>query len=484
MTISGALTNAISGLRAAGRGAEIVSANISNAMTPGYGRRVLTLTAATDGAGGGVAIGGITRIVDASLASDRRLAEAEQVDADARAGFLAQVEALLGTPDNPASLTARLSSFQSSLITAASRPDAPERLQAAVVEAKGLVNSLKDASQGVQDARGIADRNIAQQVYELNTALGQVVNLNSQITAAQVQGGDVSALQDARQQVVDRISVLAPVREVPRDNGQIALYSIGGAVLLDGTAAEVGFQRSNVVTPYMSLAANTLSPLTLNGLPVRSGSDNGVLRGGAISSQFAIRDEMAVSAQSQLDAITRDLVARFQDPAIDPSLLAGDPGLFTDHGSAFNPADEVGLSSRLALNGAVDPEQGGQFWRIRDGMNAATPGAAGSASILQNLSAVLNAPRLPASGGFGGGVFSTTDLFSTVISGIGGQRNIAEQELSYARTRLNELTERQLAEGVDTDEELQRLLLIEQTYAANAKVIQAVDEMMQTIMRI
>ena len=43
MSISGSLSSALSGLTAASRAAEIVSSNIANAATPGYGRReVLT----------------------------------------------------------------------------------------------------------------------------------------------------------------------------------------------------------------------------------------------------------------------------------------------------------------------------------------------------------------------------------------------------------------------------------------------------------
>jgi len=38
--------------------------------------------------------------------------------------------------------------------------------------------------------------------------------------------------------------------------------------------------------------------------------------------------------------------------------------------------------------------------------------------------------------------------------------------------------------GVDTDVELQNLLVIEQAYAANAKVIQAVNSMMNKILEI
>jgi flagellar hook-associated protein 1 FlgK len=41
-----------------------------------------------------------------------------------------------------------------------------------------------------------------------------------------------------------------------------------------------------------------------------------------------------------------------------------------------------------------------------------------------------------------------------------------------------------LAEGVDSDAELQRLILVEQTYAANAKMIEVLDDLMQLITRI
>ena len=56
MSITGAMNAAISGLRAAARGSELVSNNISNALTPSYGRRGLDLSALSYGATGGVRI--------------------------------------------------------------------------------------------------------------------------------------------------------------------------------------------------------------------------------------------------------------------------------------------------------------------------------------------------------------------------------------------------------------------------------------------
>lgn len=484
MSISGALSNAMTGLRAAGRGAEIVSSNISNALTPGYGRRVLELSATAIGGAGGVRVDGVARAVDEGIASDKRLADAEQGHAQMAAQFYSKLETLIGTPDDPNSVSARVAQFETALITAASRPEAPERLSQAVTDARSLASSIAHVSNGLQDARSLADRTIDEQVTTLNTALKQVETLNAQITAAQVQSQDATALQDHRQRLVDEISALVPVRSVPRNHGQIALYSTGGAILLDGRAGEIGFERVNLVTPYMSVGAGTLSGLTLNGNPLRTGSESGALRGGAIGAQFAIRDEMAVTAQGELDALARDLITRFQDPAVDPTLSPGDAGLFTDSGTAFAPADELGLAARLAVNPAVDPAQGGEAWRMRDGINAVSPGDPGNAKLLQSLTAALTQGQTPASGSFGGGSYALIELVSTLTADIGAERGNADQMLSFATTRLNVLTQQQLADGVDSDDEIQRLMIIEQTYAANARVIEAVDEMMQTIMRL
>ena len=56
MSISGALSNALSGLSAASRAVSLVSTNIANAMTDGYGRRDIELAAR--GIGGGVDVVG------------------------------------------------------------------------------------------------------------------------------------------------------------------------------------------------------------------------------------------------------------------------------------------------------------------------------------------------------------------------------------------------------------------------------------------
>lgn len=481
MSITGAMSNAVMGLRAAGRGAEVISDNIANALTPGYGRRELILGSS---ALGGVQTLGVLRHVDAGLASDKRLSEAADANAQSAVDFLSRIERLLSTPDDPSSLSAHLARFEGALVTATSRPDAPDRLNTAVSEAANMVQSLRDTSAGIQQARTEADRTIALQVKELNTSLAQVQILNAQITQARALDQETAGLQDQRQKVVDGIGTLVPVRQMDRAEGQIALYTTNGALLIDGSPAEITFSPVNLVTPYMSIGAGTLSGISINGQAMRTDNQTGQLRGGALAAQFAIRDELSVSAQTNIDALARDIVERFADPAVDPTLAPTDAGLFTDEGAAFAPADEVGLASRLELNANVDPSQGGASWRLRDGINATAQGNVGDSTLLQSLTDALTDQRPAASGTFAGGVFTASGIVSNMLSIVGTDLTAAEQQASFTAARRTELTQLQLAEGVDSDAEIQRLIQVEQSYAANARMLEVLDELMQILNRL
>lgn len=480
MSITGAMNAAISGLRAAARGSEIVSNNISNALTPSYGRREMSLSALSYGATGGVRIDGITRHMNEGVVADRRMADAAQQNTQAAVDFFLRIEDAVGIAGDADGIGGRLAAFEESLITAASRPDATERLSIAVNDANRLAEGLNLASREVQNLRTNADTQIAQEVATLNTALQQVEDLNIQITQTISRSGSSPALLDQRQAVLDTIGSIVPINVVPRDNGSVAIYTEGGAVMLDITAGTLGFEKQNIVTEFQTMDAGTLSGLTLNGQDLRTSA----MGGGSLGAHFEVRDTYGVEAQSQLDAIARDLVERFADPSVDSTLSASDAGLFTDAGAAFDPANEIGLSTRLSLNAAVDPAAGGEVWRLRDGLGAATAGLSGDATLLNGMLGALEAARLPASGSSSIGAGSMADLMAAFNGSLAATRSNAEQDLSFTAARLTELTQLQLSEGVDTDQELQNLLVLEQAYAANARVIQAADSMIETLTRL
>jgi flagellar hook-associated protein 1 FlgK len=483
MSVTSALSSALTGLSATSRQAEIVSSNVANASTPGYARREVSLGAhVLGGTGQGVQVKGVTRQVDQFLMGDRRVAQAAAGDRDVRAAFLLRMEQIFGQPEDAGSLSARVAALDTALMEAASRPESEARLASAVDSARLLALTLNRASDAVQDERARADTAIATAVGDLNSALAQVRDINTQIRSFSGAGRDVSALMDQRQQIVDRISDLVPVREVPREFGQIALMTTGGAVLLDGKESVFEFTPVHTVVPEMTQASGGLSGLVLNGRPMATAGETSLVLGGKLAGMFAVRDELAVAGQAKLDALARDLVDRMGEAGLDPTLTPGDPGLFTDGGAAFDPLDEVGLSARIALNAVVDPQQGGQAFRLRDGLAAVAPGPTGNASLLIALSGALENARPLGSTAFPAANRSLAGLTADLLSSVSTDRLNADTEEAFTAARFATLDEMEKAGGVDTDQELQSLLVIEKNYAANAKVLQTVDEMVNTLL--
>jgi flagellar hook-associated protein 1 FlgK len=483
MTLGTALSTALSGLNAAGRASTIVSDNIANVMTPGYARRSLDLSTRGD-ISPGVRVTGTVRHVDPALLASRRSAEASLGNATVLADYYTRLTRAIGTDTAGDSLAGRLAQFENSLISAASRPDSDVRLRSVAQDANALVNSFNTASDTIQAIRAEADAKIAASVATLNKALGDIETLNSRILTAGSGGSGAEALMDQRQNIIDQVNEILPVRVVQRDRGQVALYSDGGVILLDGSAAQLAFTQTHTIIPNMTLQSGALSELVVNGRVIATGSQYKGIAGGSLAANFLVRDELAVSAQAELDAQARDLIERFEDPGVDPTLLPGDAGLFTDNNAALVVADEIGLAGRLKLNQLVDPAQGGEPWRIRDGLGAAVPGHAGDASLIQALKTALTAKRVPGSGSFGSGGLAASDIAATVISQVAQGSFRAERDLGFSSAAQAELKKLELENGVDTDAELANLIVIEQAYAANARMIQVIDEMMESLLRI
>ena len=482
MSISASLSNALTGLAAASRSAQVVSSNVSNALTEGYARRQVNLSPRyVGGTGAGVQIDGVSRIVDETLLREKRLSAASAGQATVAHDFNTDVLSLVGSPEIAGSLTQRVSGFESALLEASSRPDSEARLTGVLVAAEALAEKLNDISDGVQKLREDADGQIALEVNRLNTSLEQISDLNAQILRAKVNDQDYPSLLDRRQKLIDDISELVPIRQIPRENETVALYTIGGALLLDIEPAEFGFDARAPITPDMTLASGALSGLTLNGTPVETAGTGSAISGGVLAGLFSLRDALAVDVQANVDEVTRDLVARFEDPALDPTLAVGDPGLFTDGGAALDLTDIPGLAGRLQINPLVDPSAGGATWRLRDGLGALAPGSVGDTTLLDAKVSVLADARVPLGGSLSGAGKDVAGFAAALTSVVGQSVLGSSTRLSFEVARFEGLEETFLAGGVDTDQEMQNLLLIEQAYAANARVIQTADDLLQIL---
>ena len=486
MSISNALNSAASGLRATTKLASTISTNVSNALTPGYASRTTELSSVTAGGlGSGARVTATTRAENAYLTSARRVAEATAGASGVRSDAYARVIDAMGEAGETGSLSASATALETALMSASASPQATTLLTDAVDAARALAASLTSTAKVAAEVRSEADSQIAAQVKTLNETLHKIEELNGKITNLSLQGVDTLSLEDQRSTLIDQISTIVPVKTVNRDNGAVAIYTQGGATLLDGTVWELSFTAApNGVTSDMTLENGALSGLTQKqgtaSVSISIGSGSGVFDGGSLGALFEVRDTIVPGFTNELDLYAADLVARFQ--GVSDSLDADGAGLFVD---SLGTGETAGLAGRIALNAAVDPDQGGAVYRLRDGLSASASGVEGDGSLLQALSDAMTAERAPTGFASQTAKNDSATMASEISAYFVGRAARVDDDLSYQSARAETLAEEELnAVGVDSDSQLQFLTVVEQAYAANAKVLSVIDELMQTLLEI
>lgn len=484
MTISGALANANSGLAAASKRADIVSNNVANALTEGYARREVSVAEQVlgGGSGAGVRIVGVTRADDPVVTREKRSAAAAMERDQAIAAAFASLNSALGEDDDAYSLFGQYQGLETALRSLAETPESTAAQSTLLDAAKSLAATLNRLSRDAQSAREGAESEIAKGVETVNSALKQIEALNVEIAKATAGKRETTALEDQRKALIDQVSAFIPVREINAGEGRVDLITAEGVYLLSGSAKEIAFTQKGVITADLAYAGGALSGLSVDGVDITpGGAGNMAVKQGALAGQFAIRDEIMPEFQAQLDSLARDLMERFE--GVDPTLAPGDPGLFTDAGAAFDPANETGLASRIAVNAAADPEAGGALWRLRDGLGAASEGASGDASFVIALLDSFTAARGLSSGSGLSGSFSAARAAAGVSSLVGSARVTAESALASSAARSEAAADAEKeATAVDSDAELQKLIVIEQAYSANARVIKTAQTMLEILM--
>ncbi|MFV0474788.1 MAG: flagellar hook-associated protein FlgK [Pikeienuella sp.] len=485
MSLTLALSNAVTGLRAMTAQSEAISNNVANALTEGYARKEVALSPeAPGGTGAGVGIDGVTRAVAPALADALRLAASDSGDAKTRADALARIAAAVGEPGAEGALSSRADALERALSAAADTPESPQLLSAATAAAGDYADKINQVANEAMALRSEADASIARQVAAINDAIANIEAMNDEIRSRMVTGADITALEDQRDRMIRTVSDMVPVRVIPREQGTVALFTKNGAQLLDGKVFTLTFEATLLVTPDQSIASGALSGLEVNGvpIPIGEGGGRGLMDGGSLSAAFEMRDRVIPAITADLDDLAADLALRTQGLSADPTLSPGDAGLFTDDGAAFDPVNLLGLSRRIRLNPAVDPGAGGAVHRLRDGIGAAAPGDVGAEGVLRGLQDALGAlVAAPAISGLTG-TRDASGFAASFSAGALTASSSAEAEAVFRRGRVDELNDSALAKtGVDSDQELTRLMAVEQAFAANARVVSAIDELMRRV---
>jgi flagellar hook-associated protein 1 FlgK len=480
MSLTSALNTAQSIFNNTGTQSAIVSTNISNAGNKDYVRRQAMLTTSLNGA----QVVKISRAQEDALLRQYLKAQSQDTAQQTLLSGLEDLKSIMGGNDNETSPSTSLGIFRDKLGTFRASPGDLIAAQGAITAAQDVATSLNNASRSVQQLRTDADKQIKLQVDDLNDLLKQFEKANNAVKVATAGGTDPSSALDEREKVLKQISQIVGVTTATRDNNDMVLYTSDSTVLFETIPRTVTFE------PTSSYSASTDGKkIYIDGVPLEPGEGATTSGQGSLQALLQVRDEIAPTFQSQLDEIARGLVSLYQEN--------GDPGLFTwkqaDGTFGDVPPDGVvvdGIAATIAVNDNVVTSKGGDPMRLRDGnINGGTPANPdGSSGYTAELDRLYTAMDTSIAFDPSTGLDSSVSIMSYATNSIGwleenrSNATTAAENTSAAVARTDEAYSNET--GVNLDEELTLLLDIEQSYKAATKILNAVDEMLKTLLDI
>jgi flagellar hook-associated protein 1 len=422
------LSIALSGLRAAQTQIETISHNVANAGTPGYTRQRVDLrptaprTTLYGPMGAGVDITGISRSTDAYVDGRARATSASAAQLEVRSELGQRTEDVMAEPDN--GITSTLKGLWSSFSNLAAQPaDAPRGTQviASLGDLAGRINAVRT---GIDDLSGNALARLQAELDTANAAADRIAKLNEIAPT-----GLAPDLQDQRDLAVDQLAKsLGGVAMVQAD-GKYRV-TVNGMSIVDGD--HVSHLTLDPLNPGVVL--HPAGPITVGGTA-----------GGL---QSAILKDLP-GYRARVDAFVTSLVNGLNAQHAANRTAAGVAGgpLLADDGKTVSVL--VTSYSQLASADTTGGTQNGQ-------------GAVAMFSLRSTLD--------PAA--------------AAMVTGIGGEvANVTRSSSSASALAEGAAQARLAVNGVNLDEEMAQMITSQKAYAAAARIVTTVDQMLDTLIR-
>ncbi len=482
MSTFGGLNTAYTGLIAARKGLEVVGQNIANANTQGYTRQRITtssvdaisrvgLMSAGVQAGQGVNVDGVARLGSAQLDAQVRSAAAVAGYSAVRSNALTAVEGSMNEPGKNG-LSAQLDEFWAGWHDVANAPgeNAPAGVllgQAGVVTAQ-----IGQGYQAVANQWSTTRGSVDGMVSEINGAAEQVAALNVQIRNAQTAGGGANELLDKRNSLTTTLAALTGGTVVDRGDGTVDVL-VGGNALVSGDSAQklvaIGAKSMTEAgsAPHVEWAAHPGSTVAVDGgelagaislLAPAVTSGAGMGTGGALAEAAESYNTFARNLADKVNAIHRT-----GSVSTNPTTAAG-LDFF-----AYDP-------TRAAASLTVVPTTAA-------GIATGNPGSGAKDGSVADALAQLGAGKAVASAGPPVSyVQSPSTDWSNFVTGFAVTTRTELQHASLADLTSTAAVGAQLSNAsVDLDEENVNLLMFQHAYQGAARVMTAVDEMLDTL---
>ncbi len=508
MSIGSVLSVARTALNSHQVAIETAGHNVANAQTEGYSRQRVEYAAnfpqqwSYGSVGTGVVVADVRRARDALLDVTVRRESGGEAAASARRELLGAVEEVFGEPSETG-LANAMDAFWSSWSDLATNPTSRAAKSVVLQRGGAAADTLNSFDARLGELRTQTTQRLDDSLTAVNGLAARVARLNGQIVGTEVGGvRHANDLRDQRDKAVDELARYGDVQALERPDGSVQVL-FGTHTIVDGihskSVARVADPLGRVALAMSDAPGRPLQP---TGGSTQAMADflNGDLRG----------------AQDQLDALANAL-ARTVNEVHGRGRDAGGPApaFFVDRGSnTFDPgasafrtplaagavtARTIGVNAALRDDPArvatssdaarpTDNDVALALAGLRTGATA-TVGGAATPAVFRLPNRQAPPVVVPGPGGWtepppldDTAPTRLADFYRSTVSGLAVRVQDAEATAEVRSTLATQARgRRDSVTGVNVDEELTSLMRAQQAYAAAAKVVNAADEMMRTL---
>jgi flagellar hook-associated protein 1 FlgK len=435
--------------------------NIANANTAGYCRQSVTISAnepvqsSAGFVGTGVKASEITRAQDSYLERRVVAASSDLGKWGALAQELSMVESVF-TESTEYGLSQAMSDFWSGWEDLANNPSGAAERSMLVAYAENLANTFNELSSSLKDIQGELDASIDGSVQEINVIADQIADLNKQIAQAEINGQTANTYRDTRDGLLEEISGLIDINYYESDNGMVTVHIAGGATLVEGATSSSLSTEVNSSTGFLDIILNGSDD---SKVVLTDKISNGKLKG-----MIEARDQYIPGYLDRIDELAAAIIEEVNTLHSSGFGLDGSTGYDFFTGSS---AEDMAVNQTILDDNNIIAASS-----TAEGI----PGDNGNALNIADTQEKLT---------MNGDSTTFLDFYTSLVSDIGIAKKTADNTLEYKSditTSLDNLT--QSISGVSIDEETVNLIMLQSAYSAAAKLVNVLEEMMDTLINL
>ena len=434
----------------------ITGHNIANVNTPGYSRQRVNLatnpglTSAPGQMGAGVRASDIQRIYDQFLGSQINTGSYNLGKWEAQKSSLERVEIVFDETTG-FGLNQAMGDFFNAWQDLVNNPAGHTERHVLVAKSEIMSETFNKISSDLNQLQHDLDGSIEGAVIEINTIAGQISDLNIKISDIEKSGQNANDLRDERDLYLKELSSMIDINSFEGNDGQVTVL--------------VGSGNPLVQPPY-ALSLSTVTNASGhedvvwvdrdgNTVDITNGISGGKLKGWLETRDVAIEDY-----KTSLDDLASSFITEVNNLHTAGFDLNGVAGV-----NFFTGSSASDISVNPVIAGDVN---------LIAASGTGAPGDNSNAIAIANLQNGLL---------MSGGTATYDDFYNSLVSDVGIAVQSAQMNYDHQTAMASSLDNyRESISGVSLDEEMVNLIKFQHAYDAAAKLISAVDEMMNTVM--